>query len=466
MFRPALLFTVLLLAATTFAQDRQETYPPHPDSLPRDGVPKGELKGPFEFRSEIFPATIRNYWIYVPSAYDASKPACLMVVQDGLNRAKGWKLPTVMDNLIHDGDMPMTIGVFIDHGKVIPDREGFQPRFNRSFEYDSVGDSYARFLVDEILPEVSSEYNISEDPNDRSIAGSSSGAICAFNVAWERPDQFRRVFSAVGTYVGLRGAEELPSLVRKFEPKPLRVFLQDGSNDLDIYAGDWWSANQRMLSALTFAGYEVNHVWGTGGHNAKHATAILPDALRWLWANHGEPIQRGQFKSTRIKVLVPGQRWTKTDDDEVAKGLSSPKALPKTFAVDPQASVLYRSQAGERLVTAHDLDSQGNIISTQPFGYLHLTPNQTQSGAGAMTVDQNGSLYVCTDLGIQILDPLGRVNLILEKPSTGDLTEIGFVGEDRKTLAVRCGNELYTRKVETAGVSNLGQPNSIPKPGL
>src|SRR5690606_23198593 len=144
--------------------------------------------------------------------------------------------------------------VFIEPGVVPAVTEGDQPRFNRSFEYDSMGDRYARFLLEEIVPEVKKKYNLSDDPNDRGIGGASSGAICAFNVAWERPDAFRRVLSTIGTYVGLRGANEFPVLVRKTEPKPIRVFLQDGNRDLNIYAGDWWVANQDMLSALQFAG--------------------------------------------------------------------------------------------------------------------------------------------------------------------------------------------------------------------
>ncbi|MFK7821680.1 MAG: alpha/beta hydrolase, partial [Planctomycetaceae bacterium] len=183
----SLMFTplILLFTAGAFAQ---ETYPVHPDSVPQDGVPKGKVEGPFEFNeSKIYPGTQRQYWGYVPAQYDKSKPACTMVVQDGLGRARGWKLPTVMDNLIHKKEMPVTIGIFIDHGKVISHLKDAQPRFNRSFEYDSVGDRYARFLTDEILPAVSEKWNLSDDPNDRSIAGASSGGICAFNVAWERP---------------------------------------------------------------------------------------------------------------------------------------------------------------------------------------------------------------------------------------------------------------------------------------
>ncbi|MFT4556498.1 MAG: gluconolactonase, partial [Planctomycetaceae bacterium] len=223
-----------------------EEYPVHPDSIPQDGVPKGEIKGPFEWRSEIFPGTVRQYAIYVPAQYDAAKPACSMIVQDGLPKAQQWKLQTVLDNLIHKGDVPVQIGIFVSPGIVPAVNKNAQPRLNRSFEYDGMGDRYARFLLEEIIPEVAKSYNLSTDPNDRLIAGASSGAIAAFTAAWERPNEFRRVLSAIGTYTSLRGGDEYPSLVRKFENKPLRVYLQDGSNDLDIYAGSWWVANQAM----------------------------------------------------------------------------------------------------------------------------------------------------------------------------------------------------------------------------
>ena len=166
---------------------------PHPDTLPQQGVPQGKIEGPFTWKSDIFPGTVRDYWLYIPAQYDATKPACVFVVQDGLNRAKQWNVPTSLDNLIHKKQIPVQIGIFINPGVVPAPHENAQPRFNRSYEYDALGDRYARFLLEEILPEVGKSYNLSDDPNDRAIGGASSGAICAFNVAWERPDEFRRV---------------------------------------------------------------------------------------------------------------------------------------------------------------------------------------------------------------------------------------------------------------------------------
>ena len=214
--------------------------------------------------------------------------------------------------------MPVTIGIFINPGRVLaPNKDNSLDRFNRSFEYDGLGDAYARFIIDEILPEVEKlktangkPIRLSKNANDRAIGGSSSGAVCAFTAAWECPGEFSRVFSAIGTYVGLRGAERYTTLIRKNEPKPLRIFLQDGANDLNIYAGDWWKANESMERALTFSGYEVQHVWGEGAHNGQHGTSIFPEAMRWLWKGWPQPVKKGTSRNQVLNdILIPGEDW-------------------------------------------------------------------------------------------------------------------------------------------------------------
>ncbi len=227
----------------------------------------------------------------------------------------GCTAPTVFDNLIHKKEIPPLIGLFIMHGRVKALATNELDRFNRSYEYDGLGDNYARFVLDEILPEVVARtgLNLSTNGNDRAIAGASSGAICAFTAAWERPDAFRRVFSSIGTYVGLRGGNSYPTLIRKTEPKPIRIFLQDGDHDLNIYGGDWWMANQEMERALVFAGYDVNHAWGTGGHDGKQAGQVFPDAVRWLWRDYPAPIvanAQGKSKQPVMNdILIPGEEW-------------------------------------------------------------------------------------------------------------------------------------------------------------
>lgn len=294
----------LAACCATFAEAEIQPgpYSLGPDSQPQPGVPQGrEEKLPLP-TSRIFPGAEHEAWLYIPAQYDPAKPACLMVFQDGggyVRRDGAWRVPVVFDNLIHQKAMPVTIGLFINPGVVPAAHEKALPRFNRSVEYDGRGDRYARFLLEEVIPEVKKKYAISDDPNDRAIAGASSGAVCAFTVAWERPDAFRRVFSTIGTYVGLRGADEYATLVRKTEPKPLRIFLQDGTQDLNIYGGDWWMANQAMQRALVFAGYEVNHVWGDGAHNSEHGAAILPEALRWLWQGWPEPLKANPRRASQ-----------------------------------------------------------------------------------------------------------------------------------------------------------------------
>ena len=275
-------------------------------------VQKGEVTKHTFAKSKIFPGTTRSYWIYVPRQYDGKSPACVYVNQDNIQ----FNAPAVFDKLIAEKAMPVTIGIFVTHGIVPPANPKALPRFNRSYEYDGLGDAYVRFLLNELLPEVETKTTadgrkiiLSKKGNDRAIGGSSSGAICAFTAAWERPDAFSRVFSAIGTYVGLRGGNDYPTLIRKSEPKPIRVFLQDGENDLNIYGGDWWVANQEMERALQFAGYEVEHIWGNGGHNGKHATEIFPDAMRWLWKGWPEPVKAGKGSDKLQEILIPGEHW-------------------------------------------------------------------------------------------------------------------------------------------------------------
>jgi sugar lactone lactonase YvrE/enterochelin esterase-like enzyme len=310
----------LLLALLTFLPAHAEgPYPVDPASVRQDGVPRGTTRQHRFTTSRIYPGTERTYWLHVPAQYDPAKPACLMVFQDGgayVNEDGASKAPVVFDNLIAAGEMPVTLGLFVDPGVVPAPQAESQPRFNRSYEYDAVGADYARFLIEELIPEVAKSYSLSDNPDHRALCGASSGGIAAFNVAWQRPDAFRRVYSMIGTFVGLRGGDEFATLVRKTEPKPLRVFLQDGSNDLDIYCGDWWMENQTMERALRFSGYEVEHAWGEGQHSHQHGGAILPQALRWLWKDFPRPVAthldacRGRAK----EMLIPGEDWELVSD--------------------------------------------------------------------------------------------------------------------------------------------------------
>ena len=281
--RLTLLVLVLILAAPTLAQDN---YKLGPDSMAQEGVPQGTVTQHKWASKKIFPGTVRDYWIYVPKQYNGKTPAAVMVFQDGgsyVNTRRSFRVPTVFDNLIHKGQMPVTIGIFLNPGSIPPSKPGARARRNRSFEYDTLSDQYVRFLVEELIPAVAKDYKLTRDPKMRAIAGISSGGICAFTAAWERPDYFHKVVSHVGSFTNIRGGHVYPSIIRKTERKDIRVFLQDGANDLDNLHGNWPLANNQMAAALKFSKYDFGFVFGEGGHNGKHGGAILPDTLRWLW---------------------------------------------------------------------------------------------------------------------------------------------------------------------------------------
>jgi enterochelin esterase family protein len=286
-----------------------------PGSLPQEGVPKGRLEGPFEFRSKIITGTVRQYWVWVPAQYNAKKPANVLVFQDGqraTNPEGSLRVPQAMENLIARGAMPVTIGIFItpgNLGETYPTDLGMKNPNHRKEEYDALNDSYARFLIEEMLPEVGRKYNLTQDPEKRAIGGTSSGAICAFTVAWQRPDYFRRVISMIGSYTSIGyspatatepmipGGDLYPTLIRKNPIKPIRIYLQDGEHDLSNEHGNWFLANQQMLSAFEYANakadkdgklgarYEVRHFWGDGAHSDQNGGVLLPEILRWIWTN-------------------------------------------------------------------------------------------------------------------------------------------------------------------------------------
>ena len=289
----ALLLLVALISLHTLAADTPQKDDPNaqyvlgPDSKPQEGVPKGVVTKYTWDQSKIYPGTVRSYWVYVPAQYDPKTPACLFVSQDGIQ----YNAPVVFDNLIAKKQMPVTVGVFISPG-VFPPKPG-QPakradgkpntRSNRSVEYDTVSDTYARFLLEEILPEVAKTVKFTDNPDGRCIAGAASGGICAFNVAWQRPDQFHKVYTTIGSFTNIRGGNVFPDLVRKSEKKPIRVFQQDGKNDIVNQFGSWPEANRAMNAALEEKGYDHKFVVGEGTHNGRHGAAIFPDVMRWMW---------------------------------------------------------------------------------------------------------------------------------------------------------------------------------------
>ena len=259
-----------------------EFYKNNPEMMPHEGVPKGTLRQMPEFSSRIYAGTKRNWWVYIPAGIKPGDRPAVMVFQDGAG-AKNYS-SVMMDNLIAKGDIPPMVGIFIDPGHL----EG--NRSNRSVEYDTVSDTYSKFIIDEILPEVEKIQPLTTDPKMHGVQGASSGGICAFALAYYRPDMFTKVMSWIGSFVnlqpgktGVEGGHNFPAMIRKFDKKPIRVFLQDGENDLDNPFGNWPLANKYMANSLAFRGWDYKFVLGHGGHNGRHGQSIMPDAMRWLW---------------------------------------------------------------------------------------------------------------------------------------------------------------------------------------
>jgi enterochelin esterase family protein len=260
-----------------------------PDSLRNANHPRGTVTEHVLSDSKVFPGTKRRYSLDVPAQYTPKTPAALMVFQDGhtfVGERGDFRVPVVFDNLIAKGVIPVTIAVMIDpgHKGELPDKRGWKPTpTHRRVEDDPGSGDYAQFLLTEVLPPIEAKFRITNNPNLRAICGNSSGGICAFSVAWHRPDSFRKVLSHIGSFVDLRGGHNYPPMIRKTEKKPIRVLLQDGENDLDNRFGNWPLANRQMGKALSFHDYDYKLVFGQGGHNGKHAGTIFPDSLQWLW---------------------------------------------------------------------------------------------------------------------------------------------------------------------------------------
>jgi gluconolactonase len=588
--KTSFILVFVLFAGRILAQSNTESYPVDPDSEEQAGVPKGEILKFTFANSKIFPGTSREISVYIPAQYKADKPACVYVNQDGIQ----WKAPTVFDNLIAKNKMPVTIGVFVTPGKVVAQSAEAGDRFNRSFEYDGLGGNYARFLLDEVFPFVESQKAsdgrallLSKRGNDRAIGGSSSGAVCAFTAAWEYPDEFSRVFSAIGTYVGLRGADRYDILVRKQEPKPIRVFLQDGSGDLDIYAGDWWKANESMERALTFAGYDVNHVWGSGGHNAQHGTAIFPEAMRWLWRDYPTPINAGKTKNQYLKDILPddsdwelvGENYGFTEGVAVnAKGEVFFQDIPnsKTYKVTPEGKAevyiadskkasgttfstsgdmltitggwsdpptkqvhryktsakydvladevagndvtiafngniyvtapdgtsrpsklylvkpdgaksivdeglkfangvalsvdqtqLYVTESASHWVWVYQIQPDGTLSHKQKYGWLHVRDVDENAWSDGIKCDRDGRIWVTSLSGLQVMDPLGRVEAIIPVPKTkGQVSNLVFGGPEFNMLYITCQDKVFRRKVNVKGANNFEKPIKLPNPRL
>lgn len=375
-----------------------EEYRHGPDSSRQAGVPVGRVSKHEWKTSAVYPGTTHDYWVYVPAQYDAKTPAAVMVFQDGagfVNESGSFRVPIVFDNLIHKGEMPVTIGVFISPG-ILPARSPQeQARFHRSYEYDAVTGRYARFLIEEMLPEVGKSYSLTNDPNLRAISGSSSGGNCSVNTAWERPDYFRRVLSFIAGFTHQRGALILPSQVRKFEGKPLRIFLQDGTGDVNI------QSNQDMIAALDQAGYDAKLVVGTEGHNSKHGGPLLPDALRWVWRDWTTPIAK-PLTSFAARFVDPSVEW-----EVVGRGYQSATGL----AVDANGDIYFSDAPKNRVHKVHHASDKVDVFK------------ENARGISSLMFGPDGRLFCARVAAHQIaaIDSSGRESQIASGVSLGDL---------------------------------------------
>lgn len=274
--------------------------------------------------SRIYPGTEREIWVYVPQQYRGEEPACVLVCMDGIL----YDATTVMDNLIASGEMPVTIGVFVNSG-VVRDETGEVVRYNRCKEFDSTDGLFVEFLENEVLARVEGMkttdgriIHLSKNANDRAITGASSGGIAAFTAAWNRPDLYSRVYTSSGTFVAMRGGNEYPAIIRKSEPKPIRIYMHDGWYDVwNPIFGEWFEYNLLMESAFNFAGYEAFHKWDRGTHNIKYSTIAFPDAMRWLWKGYPAPVQKGRSLNSLLQeILLDGEDWEEIELDMAIDG--------------------------------------------------------------------------------------------------------------------------------------------------
>ena len=306
------------------AAPTDDVYRLGPDSERQPGVPQGTVSEWAKLPSDAYPGTLHDYCVYVPAQYDRAKPAALMIFQDGqawVRLTGDYRTPYVLDNLIYRREIPVIIAVFINPGRKPEQPEATANDWgdrssNRPQEYNALDDKYARVIVDELLPVLNKQFNISANPEDRAIGGASSGAIAGFTVAWHRPDQFRKVLSTIGSFTNIRGGHVYPDLIRSNEKKPIRVFLQDGVNDNRGIRGDganasynperdWHAQNRKMVAALTEKGYDVNFTWGIGTHSNKQSGAILPEMLRWLWRDYPRPDDPDDMSNRTLFVPAP-----------------------------------------------------------------------------------------------------------------------------------------------------------------
>jgi len=393
------------------------------DSQPQPDTPKGTLTKHVLAPGKFFPGTPHNYQVYVPAQYDASRPIAFMIFLDGSGYAgNNVRVPVVLDNLIAKHDLPPMIAMFIDPGVMPALNDQAQNRYERIFEYDSLTPRFANFLVEELIPEVAKRYNLSTDPNDHGIAGSSTGGVGAFVAAWNRPDRFRRVITWVGSFGNFRGADRLPGLIRRTEPRPIRVFMQTGRQDLVNYAGSWYVENPRMAAALEFAGNDVKIEVGEDGHSNRHGASILPDTLRWLWRDYPQPIT--------VKEPPPGS----------GRGLFA-QLVPRRELIAPPPPVNPPAAGPGR-----GAGPRGAVYALISRDKLWQQVGETYASAASPAVDRDGNVFFA--------DPAS--NKIYKAASSGAVTTFKENTRGARALRVGADNRLYATQLSAKRIVSYG----------
>lgn len=381
---------VVLAAVFVTASLQAQNYLLGPDSQVQDGVPKGTVTKHVLKTGIFYPGTPHDYAVYVPAQYDAKKPTPFMIFLDGSGYlGDGVRVPVVLDNLIAKHELPPMIAIFVDPGVLPVVSEKAQSRFERVFEYDSMSDRYSRFLLEELIPAVAKDYNLSANPDDRGIGGASTGAVGAFIAAWNRPDQFHRVLSFIGTYVAMKGADSLPGMVRKTEPKPIRIYLQDGTADHIVpaepygtfYAGSWPINNRVMFEALQYSGYDAKLEMGSEGHNMKQGGAVMPEALRWLWRGYPEAItvheppqmkEAGWDERGKVYSTVWADRpWQQVGGSYSEVMSPTGNEDGDVFFADPGANRIYKADGGSKVVVFQEGTGGASVVRTGVDGVVY-----------------------------------------------------------------------------------------------
>jgi len=402
--------------------------------------------------SDIYPGTRRTISVYVPSTYTAKEPACIAIMMDGII----YGLSDAIEDLSASGQMPVTIAVGIEPGKIL-DKDGNVIRYNRSNEFDRTDGVFASFLEKEVIPMVKTlvtsdnrKILISDRSEDRMVLGASSGAIAAFAAAWNRPDLFSRVYSIVGTYVPMRGADQLPGIIRKAEPKQIRVYLQDNDKDSwNLLFGSWYEYNLLMNSALEYAGYQVEHHWDEGGHNGNNGAAIMKDALKYLWEGWPNSVELGHSgNDTMNSIIDPSSQWKKVEN---TKSLSK-QSFAGQEAIYPGGDHIAKIEGTDNWISNYTRSKEGKLSNGEEFYYLY-------EPAKAVKFDNEGYLYCLTNLGIEVCDQNGRVRTIISTPYGEIVESFDLVAS---SILVKCrGNRYYSREIKRSGLTD---PETAPTP--